>query len=113
MIRFGISLFPDERIVKMLLGKIDVNSMTTKRITLFFDHKTPLHYACKIGKFEIAKLLIEHKADISLRAAEADESSEHDGMTAIHFAASSGNVELVKFLISKGAKIDEKTSDGV
>ena len=78
-----------------------------------FDHRTPLHYACKSGRLEIAKLLVEHKADITLRTAEANVYDEHDGMTAIHFAASSGNVKLVKFLVSKGAKVNEKTADGI
>ena len=77
-----------------------------------FDYKTPLHFACENGKLEIAKLLIERNANITLKT-EKKIWYEHDGMTTIHFAASSGNVELVKLLIAKGAEINEKTADGV
>ena len=72
-----------------------------------FDYKTPLHFACESGKLEIVKLLIEHKADLTLKT------ENSYGYTAIHFAASSGNVELVKLLIAKGAEINEKTAKGV
>ena len=70
-----------------------------------FDNKTPLHFACENGNFEIAKTLIERKADLNIRTT--------DGMTAMHFAVLSGKKDIVELLVAKGVEIKEKTNDGV
>eukprot|EP00795_Rhopilema_esculentum_P014080 gene14080-5067_t len=55
------------------------------------DEKTALLLAFRMGHLEIAKLLIEHGADLQAEAS--------GNKTALHFAAKSGNVEVVTFLM--------------
>jgi ankyrin repeat protein len=77
--------------------------------------ETPLHYVCKeidyipdkidnVIKIEIAKLLIENKADIDTK--------NSDGNTPLHNACIYGYVSTVKLLIKNGADINAKNSHG-
>ena len=55
---------------------------------------TPLINSCDNGKIEIAKLLIENKAEIDYKTSE---SKKFDGMTIIHWAALFGNLNYFRF----------------
>lgn len=77
--------------VKLLISAgVNVNVVNT-------IGKTPLFLALLKGKTEIAKLLVEHGADVN---------SENDGKSILYLAAKYGNLEIVKTLIEHGACID-------
>ena len=59
----------------------------------------PLYTACHQGHLELAKLLVEHGAELQ------DENDEY-GTNALMKACESGNAELVEYLISKGADVN-------
>ena len=65
---------------------------------------TPLASAAAAKQTELARLLIEHGADVNARAA--------GGHIPLHEASANGNVELVKLLIENGADVHAKTDDG-
>ncbi|HEU4851066.1 MAG TPA: ankyrin repeat domain-containing protein [Telluria sp.] len=56
---------------------------------------TPLHYAAASGQAEIAKLLLERRADIDARAP--------TGATPLMMAAQEGQGEMVRLLLARGA----------
>lgn len=64
----------------------------------------PLHSACAISNFEIAKLLIQNGADVNAR--------QQQGVTPLHSAAHNGQNELVHFLIQNGADCNAQTDSG-
>ncbi len=55
---------------------------------------TPLHYACKLDYFDVARALLEHGADPNAICQTDD--------TPIHCAVKNGNAELVDALIQRG-----------
>ena len=59
---------------------------------------TALHYACREGRTEIAKQLIEAHAPLDVMA-ETD-------FTPLHVATQGGHVEMVKVLLAAGADPD-------
>jgi ankyrin repeat protein len=64
----------------------------------------PIHSACAISNFDIAKLLIKHGADINTK--------QMQGITPIHSAAHNGQTKLAKLLIDNGADINAKMDNG-
>ena len=64
----------------------------------------PIHSACAISHFDIAKLLIEHGADVNAR--------QMQGVTPLHSAAHNGQAKLSKLLIDSGADINAKMENG-
>ncbi len=65
---------------------------------------TPLTKAAIFGETEIARLLIEHGADVSLAG--------EDGNTALHIASFLANEELVELLLAAGAMIGARNGKG-
>jgi ankyrin repeat protein len=59
---------------------------------------TSLHYAAAFGHEEIAKFLIEQKADIN--------ASDEDGETPLILAARHGYLGIVKLLVTHGANLE-------
>lgn len=59
----------------------------------------PLHFAALSGHTSIARLLIQHGADINCLCAE-------DLQSPLHCAASRGHKEMVALLVAKGAEVD-------
>jgi ankyrin repeat protein len=57
-------------------------------------------FAVSNMKTDTAKVLLEHEADVNVRA--------NDGSTALILAASSGDSEIVRNLLSKGADVSAK-----
>lgn len=66
--------------------------------------------ACSISNYNMAKLLIEHGADVNLRVSLDDSIFKDCSRTAIH--ESSRDFNLTKLLIDKGANINAKDMDG-
>jgi len=65
---------------------------------------TVLHRASFCGQLEVVRLLVERKADITIRNANND--------TVLHFAAQSGSVDIIKLLVDKGMSANlTNTSD--
>jgi len=76
---------------------------------------TPLHNAVINGFGKVAKVLIEHNADVNAKKRPpmglSVGKSQYWLQTPLHYAAGYGSEELVLLLLSKGAKVDAK--DGV
>ena len=64
----------------------------------------PLHSAVSSRQLEIARLLIEHGAEVNAR--------QQGGVTALHGTAAHGQIELAKLLLSHGADVNAKMDDG-
>lgn len=60
----------------------------------------PLHVAAELGNITIARLLIDHGANVNTRTEEGLDS------TALDMASGNGSAELIQFLLSVGARID-------
>ncbi|XP_062594182.1 uncharacterized protein LOC134255675 [Saccostrea cucullata] len=66
---------------------------------------TPLHEACKFGRLNMCKYLVNtypHLLNIK----------DNNGENALHAAACGGNIVLFNFLLGKGLDIKTKTDDG-
>ena len=61
--------------------------------------------ATEEGKYETAKLLIEHGANI-------DNHENLSGNVPLHFAVSFGHMRVLEMLVENGASIDFKALDG-
>ena len=61
---------------------------------------TPLHLAARAGHPEVAKLLLDHKADIN--------ATNEDGRTPLHYASLSTNVAVLKLLLANHAEMNPK-----
>lgn len=86
-----------DEILKLLINKgTDVNSISKDYYT------QPLHDACNIGKISVAKILLEHGANI--------ESISSDNWRPIHYASRS-SYEMVKLLFDKGADMQTEAID--
>jgi len=91
-------------IAKMLLkrrnvkSKIDIKNKTVEA--------TPLEFAILSNYDEMAKLLIDHGANVNVR----DSKYRH---SILHSACHTGTLDIVKVLIEKGADIEAKTHDGL
>ncbi|KAL3086864.1 hypothetical protein niasHT_030943 [Heterodera trifolii] len=62
---------------------------------------SPLHYAAKIGTFEVCKLLLASGANVNQQTT-ADGTGEAFGCAPLHFACFGGHLEIVKLLVEEG-----------
>jgi len=65
---------------------------------------TPLNTAAAFGQTDIARLLLEKGADVSI--------ANRDGNTALHIASFFANAEFVKALLENGASVSAKSRRG-
>jgi ankyrin repeat protein len=108
----------EEAAKKLIAQKADVNVTDPDGRTPLHDtvySKNPATYSTnvsrsqlfrtdqKIGNIEIAKVLLDHHANINAR--------DRQGMTALHMAANENQIEIAKLLVSRGAdkKIEANT----
>ena len=68
------------------------------RAKLLGSSLTPLHYACCLGLFEMAVLLIDHNAMVN--------AATEDGYTPLMMAVEAENTDLVALLHNRGAKVN-------
>ena len=90
--------------VELLLeagGDVEIRNKSDNQGT---EGGTPLHAAAFWARDEIAKLLIEHGANVDARGAGQS--------TPLHSAARMTNVRMARLLLENGAIIDAKDSDG-
>lgn len=71
---------------------VDVNQQSPKK------KETALHYACRSGKLDIIKFLVDKGADVNIK--------DIRGKHSLHLAASSGHLECVKYLVDNHAEMD-------
>lgn len=86
------------RLIKTLLqhgAKPDENDQTSKR-------NAPLHYAVQLKWLELFDLLVENKANPSIK--------NRESMTPLHFAAKGGSVPLTRALLELGADPNAETN---
>jgi ankyrin repeat protein len=83
----------------LLARRVDVNVKETGR------GQTPLMWAVAEGHLEIARLLIDHGADIHARSTA--------GFAPLLFAARRADVSMTRLLLSAGANINQSASDGM
>ncbi|KAH7300136.1 hypothetical protein KP509_24G046000 [Ceratopteris richardii] len=69
------------------------------------DGETPLIHASRQGHFQTALCLLNHGADLGVKANELD-------ATALHHAAAAGSIEIVKLLLEKGADVNAPSDAG-
>ena len=76
-------------------GELNVIDPQDKRISILDEEsfsRTPLHLAVFLNEFELAKLLIQHGADVDMEDA--------DSLTPLHLAASRSNKNMVELLLA-------------
>ncbi|KAF8645847.1 hypothetical protein AX16_007505 [Volvariella volvacea WC 439] len=69
------------------------------------DERTPLHWAASSGSVDIARFLIDQKADV--------DRVDGSGWTALHIAASAGHEQVVQELVGAGADVNKKNEKGL
>ncbi len=90
----------------LLKNTVDVNPWTTRDTSwnhgpyakLIGTSLTPLHYACCLGHFEMAYLLLDHEAYVN--------APTPDGYTPLMMAVEAGNTDMVSLLHRRGAKVN-------
>jgi ankyrin repeat protein len=94
------SFFGHLSLVKVLLDKgANPNIASNNQYKV-----APIHSACAISNFEIAELLIRHRADVNAK--------QMQGVTPLHSAAHNGQTKLSELLIDNGAEINAKMDNG-
>jgi ankyrin repeat protein len=83
-----------------------VASMPALVNTVSADGFTPLSLACFFGHEEIARYLLEHRAEVNAIATNAMK------ITALHAAAATKQAKIVKLLLAHGAAVDAKQHGG-
>jgi ankyrin repeat protein len=68
--------------------------------------RTPLIVAVSTGNLEMAKLLVEHGADVNAHT------TTDTGSTVLCFAIDGGNLHVLDYLVERGAKVDGKSKNG-
>lgn len=69
------------------------------------DERTPLHWAASSGSLDIARYLIDQKAEV--------DKPDGSGWTALHIASSAGQEDIVKELVGAGADVNRKNDKGL
>ena len=69
----------------------------------FIGEETPLHLTSQVGHVDLARLLIEHGANVAAQS--------EDGTTPLHVASGEGHVDLARFLIEHGADVAAQSKD--
>ncbi|MGE0010135.1 MAG: ankyrin repeat domain-containing protein [Candidatus Babeliales bacterium] len=82
-----------EEVEQLLATGINVND---------YEGESALHAAAQKGDLALAKLLLEHGADVHAKSYEA-------GWTPLHQAAAFGHLALLELLVAHGANVQEET----
>ncbi len=88
--------------VTRVLELLSTNPAMAREIGVY--GMTPLHWACRAGSVECAKLLLDHGAEVDAR------NKAH--RTPLHLAAESGRSDSVKLLTQAGADLDAQDRKG-
>lgn len=66
--------------------------------------QAPLHLASTLGMFDIARLLLDHGAEVNIR--------DGTDWTPLHFASRDGHVEIAQLLLERGASLNAQSISG-
>jgi uncharacterized protein len=88
-----------ETVAALLAAGADVNLTSRESMKM-----PPLGSAMAVQRSDIARILIEHGANVNAKAV--------DDLTALHTAAARGDLESAKLLLDHGADINAVSSDG-
>jgi ankyrin repeat protein len=88
-----------ETVNALLAAGADVNNSSRESMKV-----TPLASAGAANRNDIARILVEHGADVNAKAA--------NDFSPLHEAAATGNLELATLLLENGADINAKTTEG-
>ena len=83
----------------LVLKGADVNMSSNNGFRVF-----PLHSAAAGSYTQIARMLIENKADVNVK--------QQAGVTALHSAAQNGNIDLLILLLEHGADVNVRMEGG-
>jgi ankyrin repeat protein len=86
--------------VKFLLQKDPLWASTP-----YFDEWTPLHEAADNGDYDMAKVLVDYRADVNAKG--------KGGRTPLHLAVMYDQRDIVELLLANGADVNAKDDDGV
>lgn len=97
----GLAVFfgHPETVQALLAAGADVNLTSSESMKM-----PPLGSAMAVQRNDIARLLIEHGANVNGKAT--------NDLTALHTAAARGNLEAAKLLLEHGADINAASTDG-
>ena len=132
----GASLGGNEDLMRLLLNQGAEQHVNSRSI---LSHTTPLYCAVDSGSHKVARLLLDHHADVNMQqritgytslhcACENDATismiellleygakvdvSNAEGKTALHLAAVHARTSTVNLLLDHGAKVNATTKDG-
>ncbi|KAL8724746.1 MAG: hypothetical protein Q9181_006693 [Wetmoreana brouardii] len=77
------------------------------------DGKASMHIAAAQGNLDIVQLLLDHNADVDIKATprgDAKERKFEGGRTPLHWAAHKGHEDIVQLLIANKANVNAKNS---
>lgn len=98
--------FGHEEATEFLLAHgADVNKLSRHKMRV-----APLHAALFGGKCGIARILLKHGADVTIKR--GGHGWPRAGWTALHYAAGYGFAELIEPLLERGADVNAKDDDG-
>jgi len=66
---------------------------------------TPLHWACEQGRTGLARLLLEHRAEVNAR-------EDRNSRAPLHLACLEGHPDTARFLLSHGADVNARDRVG-
>ncbi|MBI5566833.1 MAG: ankyrin repeat domain-containing protein [Chloroflexi bacterium] len=97
----GLAAFFGQQAVVELLLRVGAEVDSPSKNPM---HVRPLHSAIANRRTAIARLLIEHGADVN--------STQADDFTPLHEAAQNGLLEIAQLLLDRGAHVNAKLSNG-
>jgi len=79
--------------------------MQNANVNLVWNGRTALMDTVIAGREDMAKLLIDHRADVN--------AADGTGLTALHYAAQNNEPDLIDLLVKAGAKVDPANREGL
>ena len=107
VIEFDGDLCPDKQKIrhKRKLVRLLVEHGANANIKENWRGHSALHEVVRNNDEDIAKLLIEHGADVK--------STDNNGVSILHDAALNGNLKMVRLLVERGADVNAKDDEGL
>lgn len=103
--------YPDETIRYVSASMINLNSPDKYKYWYRDERASALHMACSEGHEDIARVLLEHGADVQLQV-EVIDAKGYTSKTPLQIAAHAGHLSVVQLLIGAGATIDHFNPHG-